>query len=63
MTDKQPEALRLAEVVAYLDAVDDSTVYVTPQRKGWLDERDDKEWRNFHYAHRYDTPLVRGKQK
>lgn len=45
------------EPVAYIDAVDRKTVYVSPQRKRWLSEREDKEWRQFHYDHQYDTPL------
>lgn len=43
--------------VAYLDAVDRRVVYVSPQRKQWLSEREDKEWRQFHYDHQHDTPL------
>ena len=61
--DKAIEALRQAlaqpeqEPVAYLDAVDNKTVYVAPVRKRWLDPHQDKEWKQFHCDHQYDTPL------
>lgn len=45
------------EPVAYLDAVDNKTVYVAPVRKRWLDPHQDKEWKQFHCDHQYDTPL------
>lgn len=51
--DDEPEH----EPVAYLDAVDNKTAYVAPARKRWLDPQQDKEWKQFHYDHQYDTPL------
>lgn len=48
------QSLKLQEPVAYLD---DDLVAVAPNRKGWLTEREDKEWRKFHTTHQYDTPL------
>lgn len=59
MTDK----LKAAEMpLAYLDAVDRSRVYVAPDRKLWLNEREDEEWRQFHIQHEYDTPLYTKEQ-
>lgn len=63
ITAEEYQALRQAlaqdkqEPVAYLDAVDNKTVYVAPNRKSWLDPHEDKEWLQFHYDHCHDTPL------
>lgn len=51
------------EPVAYLDAVDNKTVFVAPTRKRWLDPHKDKEWKQFHYDHQYDTPLYTAPSK
>jgi hypothetical protein len=47
---------------AYVDSVDRSKVYVAPERKLWLKEKEDKEWREFHFKHEYDIPLYTKEQ-
>lgn len=42
--------------IAYADAVT-GEVFPAQERKKWLSIEDDKEYLNFHKAHRYDTPL------
>ena len=57
----EPKPVKLTDYFkkpyAYVDAVDSARVYVAPERKLWLKEKDDKEWRAFHAKHEYDIPL------